>query len=192
LVLAAASAMPWRFIYKQGAQLILSARRETLLMELNQTLGNRHLVWPMDITQGQDRQQALEKMMTLPQPIDRVLLFPATYKPATMRQMDDETLQRIVDVNFTAIVQWVTLTMPSLIKIHHLPQLAICASVAGYRGLPQGQPYSATKAALINYTESLYLEYQGRADIRLINPGFVKTPLTDLNDFKMPFLMRKV
>ncbi len=64
-------------------------------------------------------------------------------------------------------------------------QLALCGSVAGYIGLPKGQIYSATKAAVISLTESLRVERKDR-DIRLISPGFVKTPMTAMNDFDMP------
>jgi NAD(P)-dependent dehydrogenase (short-subunit alcohol dehydrogenase family) len=69
-------------------------------------------------------------------------------------------------------------------------RLAITASVAGYGGLPTGLVYGATKAALINFAETLYLDLAPRGvAVHLINPGFVKTPLTDLNEFKMPALI---
>jgi short-subunit dehydrogenase len=69
-------------------------------------------------------------------------------------------------------------------------QFVIYGSVAGYRGLPKGQPYSATKAALINLAESLYLEEQpNQVDIKLINSGFVDTDLTRKNQFTMPMMV---
>lgn len=69
-------------------------------------------------------------------------------------------------------------------------RLAVVASLAGYRGLPSASAYGATKAALINMCESLKPELE-QMDIvlQLVNPGFVKTPLTDKNDFPMPFLV---
>jgi short-subunit dehydrogenase len=67
--------------------------------------------------------------------------------------------------------------------------LALYASIAGYRGLPNGQPYSATKAGLINYAESLRTELAGEVLVKVINSGFVDTRLTRQNDFKMPMLM---
>ena len=68
--------------------------------------------------------------------------------------------------------------------------LAIVASVAGYRGLPRAAAYSATKAGLIALAEGLKFDLdRAGVKIQVINPGFVRTPLTDKNDFAMPFLM---
>ena len=68
--------------------------------------------------------------------------------------------------------------------------IAIVSSVAGYRGLPTSAAYGATKAALINLAESLKNELdRAGVKLQLVNPGFIKTPLTDKNEFKMPFLM---
>ncbi|MEO8103717.1 MAG: SDR family NAD(P)-dependent oxidoreductase, partial [Betaproteobacteria bacterium] len=68
--------------------------------------------------------------------------------------------------------------------------IALVSSVAGYRGLPKSLVYGPTKAALINLAESLYLDLKDKGlDIYVICPGFVKTPMTDQNDFKMPYLI---
>src|SRR3546814_604655 len=69
-------------------------------------------------------------------------------------------------------------------------QIAIVASVAGYSGLPTAAAYGASKAALINMAEALRLDLQDSGvAVRLVCPGFVRTPLTDRNSFPMPFLM---
>ena len=68
--------------------------------------------------------------------------------------------------------------------------VAIVASVAGFRGLPKSVSYGPTKAALINLAEALYAELNPKGiKVQVINPGFIKTPLTDKNDFEMPMLM---
>jgi short-subunit dehydrogenase len=68
--------------------------------------------------------------------------------------------------------------------------IGIVSSVAGYRGLPKALIYGASKAALINFAETLYLDLHPRGlGVYLINPGFVRTPLTARNDFRMPHLI---
>jgi len=70
------------------------------------------------------------------------------------------------------------------------PHLSLVASVAGYRGLPRAMAYGPSKAALINFAETLYLDLAPRGvSVFLINPGFVATPLTARNDFEMPALI---
>jgi short-subunit dehydrogenase len=68
-------------------------------------------------------------------------------------------------------------------------QISIVSSVAGYRGLPAAGAYCASKSALSSFAESLYFDLK-RSNVRvsLVSPGFIKTPMTDKNDFKMPFL----
>ena len=68
-------------------------------------------------------------------------------------------------------------------------QISIVSSVAGYRGLPAAGAYCASKSALSSFAESLYFDMK-RFNVRvsLINPGFIKTPMTDQNDFKMPMI----
>jgi short-subunit dehydrogenase len=80
-------------------------------------------------------------------------------------------------------------TMPGMIH-RGGGQIAVVASVAGYRGLPRAAVYSATKAGLIALAEGLKFDLDRHGvKIQVINPGFVRTPLTDRNDFAMPFLM---
>jgi len=111
----------------------------------------------------------------------------ALYDPSPLSKMDIATTRKMVDVNLMGMFNVVHAVLPLLTK-QGFGQLALCGSVAGYRGLPNGQPYSATKAAVINLAETLRLEHP-ELDVRLISPGFVRTPLTDKNDFDMPMMI---
>lgn len=175
---------------KRGAHIILTARRQDELERLQATLsGTGHLVRPCDVTDAVDlAASAVELQSRLPH-IDRVIFMAAAYDPMVLSQLDLPAAHRMIDVNVKGCLNTIAAVWPLLAKQNH-GQIAICASVAGYRGLAGGQPYSATKAALINLTESLRLEATAiGVDVRLINPGFVRTPLTDKNAFKMPMMV---
>jgi short-subunit dehydrogenase len=94
-----------------------------------------------------------------------------------------------VNVNLTGTANALAAIMPAMIA-RRSGQIAIVSSVAGYRGLPRAIAYSATKAALIAMAESLKFDLDRvGVMVNVVNPGFVKTPLTDRNEFPMPFLM---
>lgn len=103
--------------------------------------------------------------------------------------LDAQAAEKLVQVNLVGAINATALLAPYFSQ-RGSGRIALTASVAGYGGLPSGLVYGATKAALINFTETLYLDLAPRGvAVHLINPGFVKTPLTDLNDFKMPALI---
>lgn len=110
------------------------------------------------------------------------------YEP--MKTIDMKTFEtnRVVEVNLIGAFNTVNAVIP-FIKKQTLGQIAICGSLSGYIGLPNAQPYAATKAALINLAETIKVDLSGDIDVKLINPGFVSTRLTDKNSFKMPALM---
>jgi NAD(P)-dependent dehydrogenase (short-subunit alcohol dehydrogenase family) len=92
-------------------------------------------------------------------------------------------------VNVGGVLNCLDVILPPLLTAGH-GGVAIVSSVAGYRGLPRALVYGPTKAALINLAESLYLDLAPRGiGVYLINPGFVDTPLTQKNDFRMPALL---
>lgn len=173
-----------------GARLVLTARRAQRLHELAATLpGTGHDVLPLDITDGSALAAAVAGMRSRGHTLQRVILLAAEYEPGDVMDIQPADLERIIATNLTAAFALVHAVVPWL-AMHGGGQLVFTASVAGYRGLPGGQPYSATKAALINLAESLRIELAPRGiDVRVVNPGFVRSPLTDRNAFPMPFLM---
>lgn len=173
----------------QGATLILSARSEDKLNKIQQNIGgNKHKVLPLDVSDPTLVKQATQTALSNATLLDRVIFLAGIYDPKSIEDIDLDFAQRIINVNFIGAL-YVTQSVMPIFKKQGAGQLALCASVAGKIGLPNGQPYSASKAALINFTESLHAETPKDIDIKLINPGFVTTPLTDKNDFDMPMVI---
>ena len=174
---------------KHQARLILSARNEQALNELNAELSSRHRVLTLDIADPSSITSAVNALNADQTVLHRVVCLAGHYEPSSFKDMDIATIRQIIATNFTGTLDFVHAVLPVLIK-QGTGQLALCGSVAGYRGLPNGQPYSATKAALINFAESLKIELEPfGVDVRIINPGFVRTQMTAKNGFNMPMLI---
>ncbi|NKB27062.1 MAG: SDR family NAD(P)-dependent oxidoreductase [Rhodobacteraceae bacterium] len=169
----------------RGVRLVLSARSADKLTALARELGNGHVALPLDVADRGSLAAAADQIRQIGTP-DRVVHLAAIYDPGQISDLDPEMAAKIVSVNLTGSFHVAQLA-PQVLRAGG--QLAMCGSSAGFTGLPQGQIYSATKAAVINLTESLRGELAGRIDVRLINPGFVETRLTGRNDFQMPFLI---
>lgn len=168
-----------------GATLILSARREEELQRLNEALGGGHHVMPLDVGDGEATQQIAQQIADKVTKLDRVIFLAAIYKPADIQARDVAFTQQLVQVNLTGAILTTYAVLP-IFDTQKSGQIVLCGSVAGYTGLPGGQPYSATKAGVMNFTESLHAEAPSYVDVKLISPGFVRTRITDKNTFKMP------
>jgi len=168
-----------------GAHVTLSARSEDKLNKINKSLGSVHTVLPVDAADPISLIKAAETFKRL----DSVIFMAAIYAPHTQKTKDINFIHDMINVNLGGAFNTVNAVLPIFEK-QGFGQIALCGSVAGYRGLPYGQPYCATKAAIINYAESLKIELEEKnIDVKVINPGFVKTPLTDKNDFHMPMII---
>ncbi|MEX2644140.1 MAG: SDR family NAD(P)-dependent oxidoreductase [Acetobacterales bacterium] len=122
-------------------------------------------------------------------PLDLVILNAGTHQPVPARQFKVEAFRTLMSVNLFGVVHCLAAVLPEFIG-RRGGHVAVVASVAGYRGLPTASAYGASKAALINMCEALKPELdEAGVRLSLVNPGFVRTPLTDRNEFDMPFLM---
>tara|TARA_B110000014_G_C20118176_1_gene591363 strand:+ start:1339 stop:2073 length:735 start_codon:yes stop_codon:yes gene_type:complete len=168
----------------KGCNLILSSRNEEKLNHLNNELINNHEIIPLDLS---DKNQCLKiSKDIIDKEIDSlsIVFMSATYSP------DDTTdYENVINVNILGLLHILSITKEFLINTNGLSQLIICSSLVAYKGLPYSQPYSMTKAALYNLASSLHVELKGIVDVKVITPGFVKTPLTDKNSFPMPLII---
>ncbi|MBU6236078.1 MAG: SDR family NAD(P)-dependent oxidoreductase, partial [Alphaproteobacteria bacterium] len=169
-------------LHAQGASLALSARNREALGSLNAALQGRHAVLPCDVTDIGAVAAAAAQI----QKLDIVIFMAGEYVPTSVADMTKEDLVGIIDTNLKGAFHALIAILPRM-RTQKNGMIALCGSVAGYRGLPKGQPYSATKAAMINLAETLYLEEKPNGiDVRLISPGFVRTRMTEKNAFAMP------
>ena len=169
----------------QGARLILSARSSEKLDRLIAALGSQHIAIPLDVGKRSTIAAAADQISRIG-PLDRIIHLAALYDPGKVVEIDPDKAAEIVNVNLTGSFHIAQIAPPLLKKGG---QLALCGSVAGYIGLPQGQIYSASKAGVINLAQTLRSELAGTIDVRLISPGFVETRLTQRNDFTMPAII---
>lgn len=169
----------------RGARLILSARRKNELDSLAASLPQPVEICPADVSDA----KTLKDIATRLEPFDSVIFLAATYEPGLIEDMSLQSAEKTVDINIKGALNTVAAVYPAM-KAARKGQIVLCGSVAGYCGLPNSQPYSLTKAAVMNLAQTLRVEArQHNVDVKLISPGFVRTPLTDKNDFDMPFIM---
>lgn len=167
----------------EGARLILSARNGAALDALARDCGGAEVL-PLDLARREALVQAVAGIA--PGSLDAVICTAALYDPSRVADLDPARTEELLRVNLLGTLDVARLTPPLL---RDGGQLVLFGSVAGYIGLPGGQAYSATKAAVNNLAESLRAELAPRVDVRLVCPGFVRTRLTDRNSFAMPAII---
>ena len=177
-----------RELSHRSARLLLSARREEQLVALSKETGGQ-AVLPLDISDVVALKNMVDEMATSGGLPDIVVNLAALYKPMSFDMLDAEKTRDIVNVNLGGSFYLMSAIVPHFVRQKH-GMIVLCGSVAGFCGLPNGQPYSATKAGVINLAESLRAELCGTGvDVKLINPGFVRTDLTAQNSFDMPAMI---
>ncbi|WP_421723117.1 SDR family NAD(P)-dependent oxidoreductase [Bauldia sp.] len=149
-----------------------------------------HVVgYPVDVTRAAEVSETVERIEADLGPLDLVVLNAGTHQPFKAADFDIETFRRLVETNLMGTVNCLAPVMARFIE-RGRGHIAVVASVAGYAGLPTAAGYSATKAALINMCEALEPDLARHGvKLQLVSPGFVDTPLTRKNEFKMPFLI---
>jgi NAD(P)-dependent dehydrogenase (short-subunit alcohol dehydrogenase family) len=122
--------------------------------------------------------------------VDLVLIVAGTHIEMRAQDFDLAAARKLLEVNLHGVLNCVDVALPLIRRAGPGAGIAIVSSVAGYIGLPRSLIYGASKAALINFTESLYGDLRPEGfGVYLVSPGFVDTPLTRKNDFRMPALL---
>lgn len=172
-----------RALAAEGASLILSARDGAALDRLAAEF--KAMALPLDLADRDSLRRAVTRLEADPA-LDAVICTAALYHPGRVADLDPDQTEALVRVNLLGTLDVARLT-PRLLRDGG--QLVLFGSVAGYIGLPKGQAYSATKAGVMNLAETLRVELAPKVDVRLVSPGFVRSRLTDKNQFQMPAML---
>jgi len=172
---------------KEGWIVAASARRENLLLELSKENENIHS-FPLDVTNIDQCNDIFKRIIQKFNNIEISFFCTGIHDPKSEKEFSLEKIRNIMEVNYFGTIN----SINSVYKYYSDKkngQISIVSSVAGYRGLPAAGAYCASKSALSSYAESLYFDMK-RKNVRvsLVSPGFIATPMTDKNDFPMPFI----
>lgn len=177
-------------LLQMGAQVALSSRNAGKLQAMAGVWPQKTLVLPFDIRDYAGWKEAYAGLQKSWGWLDHIIFCAADYAPVRAESITAENIRRMVETNLIGVMTGVATVMPDFLKAGNGGAISVIGSVAGYTGLPKALVYGPTKAALINFAESLYLDIHGKGlAVHLINPGFVDTPLTQKNDFHMPALI---
>ena len=168
-----------------GAELILSARSQDKLEALAAVLPGSSQCVAMDISDDDSVAAAAQKVGE----IDGVVLLAGVYWPFSARDWNAAQATQMADINFTGFVRVLGQVVPQFVA-RDQGHIVITGSLSGFRGLPGSIGYTASKAGTMSLAECMYADLRKTGvRVQVANPGFIKTQLTDKNDFAMPFLM---
>lgn len=175
----------------RGYDLTLVARRKKLLNELKKELkgsGRQVLIVQADVVDWGALEAAVEQAETEIGPIDLLVANAGVAHPSFIKDYNPENVRQVIEVNVLGLMQTVAAVAPRFIK-RKKGQVVGISSLASYVSLPGFSVYSASKAAVSSYLDGLRLELAPhKITVSTVCPGFIKTPMTDKNKFKMPFL----
>lgn len=170
---------------RAGVHVILSARSEEKLTSLAETLPGPVTVQPVDVSDAASVAAAAEAIGE----IDGVVFLAGVYWPMSATEWNADEATTMADINFTGLVRVMGAVVPAMVA-RNSGHIVITGSLSGFRGLPGAIGYAASKAGTMSLAESMYADLRKTGvQVQLANPGFIRTRLTEKNDFTMPFIM---
>jgi short-subunit dehydrogenase len=195
IVTGASSGIGWelaKVLAAKGCKVGLLARRRDSLEKLAKEIeqhGGTAAIAPADVG---DREQTLEAIRSLSAklgPVDLVIANAGVGAPTLVDPMNIQDIEKMIRVNLLGVIYSIEAVLPEMLK-RGKGHLAAVSSMAAYKGLPGESAYCASKAAVNTYMEGLRIQLRDRGiAVTTICPGFVKTPMTAVNQFHMPFVL---
>jgi NAD(P)-dependent dehydrogenase (short-subunit alcohol dehydrogenase family) len=175
-------------LVRRGATVIASARtREALVQLARESGGDRIHSLPLDVTNRQATLDAARMIRERFGGLDVAFFNAGTCEYVDVVRFDSAIFERVLQTNFLSMIYGIEAVLPLLRQSAH-PHLVGMSSTVAYGGLPRAEAYGASKAAVTHMLESLRIDLvRERIPVSIVCPGFVETPLTEKNDFPMPF-----
>ena len=168
-----------------------SSKELDILVEKSLSLSfkGKIIALPLDVTLSEEVLNGIKFIEKECQNLEFIILNAGTYIKEDSKYATIESTKHVIDLNYIAVLNHIISLQPYISTLN-IKQIAVISSMAAWRGMPMSAAYSSTKAAIKTAIESFEIDYSNTGvRFRILYPGFVKTPLTDKNDFKMPFLM---
>lgn len=195
VITGASSGIGWslaRVLAGKGCHVGLIARRQEQLSKLAgeiEQAGGKCAYAPADVADRSATLSAFQDLRTRLGPIDLLIANAGVGRPTLLQPFNVTDVERMFQVNVLGTIYSIEAVLPEMLQRGD-GHLAAVSSLAGYKGLPGESGYCASKAALISYMEGLRIQLRDRGvHVTTVCPGFVKTPMTEINEFKMPFLL---
>jgi NAD(P)-dependent dehydrogenase (short-subunit alcohol dehydrogenase family) len=172
---------------RRGANVAISARNAQLLETVAQTIGkDKCLVIPFDVTLKEENHKAVDRIRQLWHGLDIVFFNAGTAEYVDIKRFDAAIFERTIATNFLSMVYGIEAVLP-LLRHSTAAQLGGMSSTVSFAGIPRAEAYGASKAAIRNMLQALRIHLAPEhIHVFTVCPGFVRTPLTDKNDFPMP------
>jgi len=195
VITGASSGIGWelaRQLAAQKCQVGLLARRQDKLAELAgviQQAGGTAAYAPVDITDREQVLKAVGQLRAQLGPVDLLIANAGVGVPTLLEPMNVADVEKMYRVNVFGVIYAIEAVLPEM-RQRKRGHLAAVSSLAAYKGLPGESGYTSSKAAISNYMEGLRIHLRGSGVyVTTICPGFVRTPMTEINDFHMPWLL---
>ncbi|PTX57644.1 NADP-dependent 3-hydroxy acid dehydrogenase YdfG [Litoreibacter ponti] len=168
-----------------GAEVVLSARGEEDLQKAVSEIGEKASYVTIDVSKDDDVKRAAKEVGE----IDGYVHLAGVYWPQGAKEWDAGEVTAMCDINFTGMARVLGQVVPAMVE-RDRGHIVLTSSLTGFRGLPGSIGYTASKAGCMSLAECMYADLrQTGVDVQVANPGFIKTQLTEKNDFNMPFIM---
>jgi short-subunit dehydrogenase len=195
VVTGASSGIGWALAHTlaaEGCKVGLVARRREQLDKLAEEIAKTGGVTAVAVADVAERAQAVSAIHAVAEqlgPVDLLIANAGVGAPTTIEPFNVGDVEKMFRVNVLGVVYSLEAVLPQMLQCHR-GHLAAVSSLAAYKGLPGESGYTASKAAVNVFMDGLRIQLRSKGiAVTTICPGFVKTPMTEVNEFKMPWVL---